>query len=158
MNARANYTQAIRELPAQLETKIKGLTIPQLTTPYVSGEWTIAQNIHHLADTHMICFRRFKLILTSPDFHLTRYNVNAIAQYPDAKDADIAYSLSILRGLHARWTIMLENLSDDEWQKSGHFWNPEKPFYSLEELAESYAGHGQDHLTQIQDVLDAMSN
>ncbi len=156
MKSRADHIEAIRNLPAQLEEKIEGLTVEQLTTSYITDEWTVAQNIHHLADTHMICFRRYKLILTSPEFHLTRYNVNAIAQYPDAKDADIHYSLSILRGLHARWAMMLDNLSEDEWQKEGHLWEPERPQISLESLTQSYAEHGVNHLKQIQDMIDAM--
>lgn len=156
MESRTDHIEAIRNLPAQLQEKIEGLTIEQLTTSYISDEWTVAQNIHHLADTHMICFRRYKLILTSLEFHLTRYDVNAISQYPDAKDADIDYSLSILRGLHARWSMMLDNLSEDEWQKTGHYWNLERPQISLESLTQSYADHGANHLKQIQDMIDAM--
>lgn len=156
METRAEYIDAIRHLPAQLRDKIEGLTVEQLTTPYVEGEWTIAQNIHHLADTHMVCIRRYKLILTSPEFRFARYDVNAIATYPDAKDADIAYSLSILDGLQARWAILLENLSEEEWNKTGIFWDPDIPHYSIERLTGVYAKHGHNHLQQIQDVMDAM--
>ena len=89
METRAEAIDAIRALPAQLREQVKGLSIEQLTTAYNAPEWTVAQNIHHLADTHMVCLRRFKLILTSPRFQFTAYDVNAIAEYPDAKDADI---------------------------------------------------------------------
>ena len=156
METHADYIDAIRNLPSQLREKIKGLSVEQLTTPYVAGEWTIAQNVHHLADTHMVCIRRYKLILTSPEFTFTRYDVNAISAYPDAKDADVEYSLSILDGLHARWAILLENLTDEEWNKTGIFWNPDIPLYSLERLTRVYAEHGHNHLKQIQDVMDAM--
>lgn len=156
METRAEWIEAIRDLPSQLREKVGGLTVEQLTTPYNQGEWTIAQNVHHLADTHMVCIRRFKLILTSPEFHFTRYDVNLIAQYPDAKDADIEYSLKILEGLHARWAILLENMTDDEWQKTGIFWQEDLRNYPLERLARVYAQHGLNHLQQIQDVLDAM--
>ena len=136
METRADIIAVIRNLPAQLREKVSGLTVEQLTTPYNAGEWTVAQNIHHLADTHMVCIRRFKLILTSPEFHFTSYDVNAIAEYPDAKDADIEYSLKILDGLQARWAILLENLNDDEWAKIGFSQSGD---LSIEEIARIYA-------------------
>ncbi len=154
METRADIIAVIRGLPAQLREKVSGLTEEQLTTPYNTGEWTIAQNVHHLADTHMVCIRRFKLILTSPEFHFTPYDVNAIAEYPDAKDADIEHSLKLLDGLQARWAILLENLSDEEWAKIGF---SQRGDLSIEELARIYAQHGLNHLIQIQDVFDCMS-
>lgn len=156
MQTRADYIDAYRKLPAQLREKVQGLSVEQLTTAYNEPEWTIAQNIHHLADTHMVCIRRFKLILTSPSFQFTSYDVNAIAEYPDAKDADIEHSLKILEGLHARWAILLENLSEEQWGKVGRASSPDRPDYNLEELARVYAQHGLNHLQQIQDVLDKM--
>ncbi len=153
METRADIIAVIRSLPAQLREKVSGLTEEQLTTPYNTGEWTIAQNVHHLADTHMVCIRRFKLILTSPEFHFTPYDVNAIAEYPDAKDADIEHSLKLLDGLQARWAILLENLSDEEWAKIGF---SQRGDLSIEELARIYAQHGLNHLIQIQDVFDCM--
>ena len=157
MNTRADCIEAIRDLPSQLREKISGLSAEQLTAPYHAGEWTIAQNIHHLADTHMVCIRRFKLILTSPQFQFMSYDVNAIAEYPDAKDADIEHSLKILEGLQARWAVLLENLSEDEWRRSGSFApGTDRPPASLEDLARVYAQHGLNHLDQIQAVLDRM--
>ena len=154
METRADIIETIRDLPASLREKVRGLSAEQLTTPYNSGEWTIAQNVHHLADTHMVCIRRFKLILTSPEFHFTSYDVNAIAELPDANNADIETSLRILDGLQARWAILLENLSDEEWAKIGH---SQRGDMSLEQLARIYAQHGPNHLQQIQEVIDCMS-
>ncbi len=156
MQSRAESIAAIRALPAQLREKVAGLSDEQLTTAYNAPEWTIAQNIHHLADTHMVCIRRFKLILTSPSFQFTSYDVNAIAEMPDANNADIELSLKILDGLQARWAILLENLSDAEWAKVGRAASPDRPDYSLEDLARLYAGHGINHLQQIQEVLDKL--
>ena len=156
MQSRAEYIDTIRQLPAQLRDQVQGLGREQLTTAYNAPEWTIAQNIHHLADTHMVCLRRFKLILTSPSFQFTAYDVNAIAEYPDAKDADIEHSLKLLEGLQARWAILLENLSEEEWSKVGRAASPDRPDYSLEDLARVYSQHGLNHLTQIQEVMDKM--
>ncbi len=132
------------------------MSAEQLNTAYNAPEWTIAQNIHHLADTHMVCIRRFKLILTSPRFQFTSYDVNALAEMPDAKDADIEHSLKLLEGLQARWAILLENLSDEDWGKVGIGASPDRPDMSLERLAFIYSQHGLNHLQQIQDVLDKM--
>ena len=156
MQSRAEYISAIRQLPAQLRDQVQGLSREQLTTAYNAPEWTIAQNIHHLADTHMVCLRRFKLILTSPSFQFTAYDVNAIAEFPDAKDADIEHSLKLLEGLQARWAILLENLSEEEWGKVGRGASPDRPDYSLEDLARVYSQHGLNHLVQIQEVIDKM--
>ena len=82
--------------------------------------------------------------------------VNAIAEYPDAKDADIELSLKLLEGLQARWAILLENLSEEEWAKRGRAASPDRPDYSLEQLAFAYAQHGLNHLEQIQEVMDCM--
>ena len=156
METRSEAIDAMRKLPAQLREITQGLSIEQLTTAYNAPEWTIAQNIHHLADTHMVCIRRFKLILTSPRFQFTAYDVNALAEYPDAKDADIEHSLKLLEGLQARWAILLENLTEEEWGKVGISASPDRPDMSLERLAFVYAQHGINHLQQIQDVLDKM--
>jgi len=156
METRAEAIDAIRKLPAQLREITQDLSVEQLTTAYNAPEWTIAQNIHHLADTHIVCIRRFKLILTSPRFQFTAYDVNAIAEFPDAKDADIEHSLKLLEGLQARWAILLENLSEEEWGKVGIGSSPDRPDMSLEQLALVYAQHGINHLGQIQDVLDKM--
>ena len=156
METRAEAIQAIRDLPVQLRQQVQALSAEQLTTAYNAPEWTIAQNIHHLADTHMVCLRRFKLILTSPRFQFTAYDVDAIAEYPDAKDANIEHSLRLLEGLQARWAILLENLSEAEWGKVGISSSPDRPDMSLEQLAFAYSQHGINHLRQIQDVLDKM--
>ncbi len=156
MNTRAEYIAAIRGLPARLRAQTQGLSAEQLTTAYNAPEWTIAQNIHHLADTHMVCLRRFKLILTSPSFQFTSYDVNAIAEMPDAKGADIELSLKLLEGLQARWAILLENLSDEDWGKIGRAASPDRADMSLEDLARIYSQHGLNHIQQIQEVLDKM--
>ena len=156
MQSRAEAIDAIRKLPAQLREQVGGLSVEQLTTAYNAPEWTIAQNIHHLADTHMVCLRRFKLILTSPRFQFTAYDVNAIAEYPDAKEADIKHSLKLLEGLQERWAILLENLREEEWGKVGIGSGPDRPDMNLEQLAFAYAQHGINHIQQIQDVLDKM--
>ena len=154
MMDRTQMIEKIRALPDQLAAKVKGLSAEQLTTPYNTGEWTVAQNIHHLADTHMNCFRRFKLILNTDDYTFISLYVDKLAAMPDGNNADIEDSLLILRGLHRRWCILMENMAEADWSRSGT--HPERGAQTLDHLLQVYSQHGENHLQQIQEVLDKM--
>ena len=153
MQTRAEAIDAIRELPAQLRELVAGLSAEQLTTAYNAPEWTIAQNVHHLADSHMMCYRRFKLILTTENLPFINYEQDLFAEMPDARQADVEISLRFLEGMHGRWAIMMDHLSEKEWTKA-QLRNGQP--VSLERMAQLYAQHGRDHLDQIQAVIDAM--
>jgi hypothetical protein len=153
MTNRADLIDSIRALPDQLEKKVEGLNAGQLTTPYNTGEWTVAQNVHHLADSHMNSFVRFKLILTEDRPTLKPYDQETWARQPDANHADISQSLTLLRGLHQRWCALLDNLSEADWSRAGR--HPEVGQITIDDLLVSYADHGEAHLRQIQAVLDA---
>lgn len=154
MSSHAGNIQKIRELPSRLEALVSGLTPEQLTTAYMPNEWTVAQNVHHLADTHMNCFRHFKMILTRDDYQFQPLGPDDWAALPDADNAEIEDSLLILRGLHCRWATLLESLGADQWARFGL--HATRGQVTLEALAQTYAKHGEDHLAQIQSVLDAM--
>lgn len=154
MPTHAENIQKIRDLPGKLEALVSGLNAEQLTTHYVPNEWTVAQNVHHLADTHMNCFRRFKMILTRDDYNFQPLGPDLWAALPDADNAEIGDSLAILGGLHKRWATLMASMSAEQWKRSGL--HATRGALTLEWLAESYAQHGEDHLTQIQSVLDAM--
>lgn len=149
---RAEQIAAIRDLPQQLAELVSGYTAEQLTTPYNAPEWTIAQNVHHLADSHLNSFNRMKIMLTETNPTLRPYDQNAYAELPDSNHADIGTSLTLLQGLHARWVILLENITD--WDISAH--HPETGTVTLGSLLAYYAEHGRGHLKQIQDVIDRM--
>ena len=153
MTNRADLIDSIRALPDQLEKKVEGLNAGQLTTPYNTGEWTVAQNVHHLADSHMNSFVRFKLILTEDRPTLKPYDQETWARQPDANHADISQSLTLLRGLHQRWCALLDNLSEEDWSRGGR--HPEVGQITIDDLLVTYADHGEAHLRQIQAVLDA---
>lgn len=144
----------IRDFVPHLREKIAGLRPEQLTTQYNPPEWTVAQNVHHLVDSHINSYIRFKLILTEENAHIRPYDQVAFAELPDAKDSNIEDSLLILQGLHARWTRMLENISN--WSKAGFHPELKKPI-SLDDLLDIYANHCNAHLKQIQEVMDKMS-
>lgn len=105
----------IRCLPNELEACISGLTEEQLTTHFIEGEWTVAQNVHHLADSHTNSYIRFKLTLAEENPPLKPYDQDVWADMVDATSGDITSSLILLRGLHSRWANLLEGFSDEDW-------------------------------------------
>jgi hypothetical protein len=143
----------IRSLPADLEACISGLTDEQLTTHFLEDEWTVAQNVHHIADSHMNSYIRFKLILAEDHPPLKPYDQDAWADMPDATRAAVSSSLALLHGLHARWTTMLDRLSNEDWSRTGH--HPEHGDQTLDDMLELYARHGHGHIAQITKTLAA---
>lgn len=145
----------IRTFVPRLRALVQGYTAVQLTTPYNAPEWTIAQNIHHLVDSHAMSYIRFKLILTQENPTLPVYSQDNFAKLPDAQIAYLEDSLTILEGLHARWAYMLDHIED--WSRTGYHPEMDRTI-SLDELVMMYADHCEGHLVQIQEVLDAMNN
>jgi hypothetical protein len=150
---RAALIAAVAALPAQLEALVAGLTPAELTTPFLAGEWTVAQNVHHLADSHANAYIRCRLIVTEENPPLRPYKQNAWADLPDASSAEVELSLALLRALHARWVRFWEQLPDDAWPREGA--HPEYGQMSLDRLLRTYAGHGEAHLDQIRRTLAA---
>lgn len=143
----------IRALPGELERLVAGLTAEQLTTHYLPGEWTVAQNVHHLVDSHLNSYVRCKLIATEEQPPLKPYDQDRWATLPDAAQADIGDSLVLLRHLHARWVVFWESLGDQDWSRSGV--HPETGVVTLDDQVRLYAEHGEGHLDQITRTLAA---
>ena len=145
--------EKIEVLPAQLSSLVQNLSQAQLTTAYLAQEWTVAQNVHHLADSHMNSFIRLKLILTEDKPPLKPYDQEAWADLADGNGADIEISLTLLRGLHQRWGKLFRSLDGPAWAQTGM--HPEVGEVTPLDLLASYAQHGEDHLDQIQRTLAA---
>ena len=157
MNKR-ELIEKIRILPDQITKLVEGLSDEDLTTHFLkkadgSDEWTVAQNVHHLAETHMNCYIRCKLIMTEDTPQLWGNNVNLWAEMAEAKSADISASLALLHNLHANWVVFWQSLSGDDWKRMGI--HPRAPECTLEFLIEAYAGHGDEHIDQITRTLAA---
>jgi len=150
---RAALIAAIRRLPDELAALVAPLSSEELTTAYIPGEWTVAQNVHHLLDSHMNSYVRCKLILTEDRPTLRPYDQDAWAALADAGAPDLADSLAALRGLHARWARFWESLPAAAWARAG--FHPENGDVSLATLLVAYAGHGAGHLDQIRRTLAA---
>jgi len=138
----------IKQLPSQLSQEVLHLSDNQLDTPYRPEGWTIRQVVHHLADSSINGFIRFKLALTEENPTIKPYLEQPWAELPDAKNAPIAPSLQLMEGLYVRWLILLENLSEADLQKTFIHPDHEKQFVVVGVIA-LYAWHGKHHLAHI---------
>ena len=143
----------LERLPIQLEHLVTGLTPVRLTTHFLAGEWTVAQNVHHLADSHMNAYLRCKLILTEEDPSLKPYDQDRWATLPDAGDANLSTSLHLLQALHTRWVQFFRTLDGVDWMRAGR--HPEHGAVTLADQLRLYAGHGLAHIDQIRRTLAA---
>lgn len=153
MTDRAQLILALRTYPQRLELALATIPAAALTAHPLPHEWSVAQNVHHLADSHLNAFIRCKLIATEHEPPLKPYDQDAWAAHPDAASADLSASLAILRGLHVRWADFFGALSDADYARIGH--HPEAGIMSLERLLKGYVQHGEDHLDQIARTMAA---
>lgn len=143
----------IRYLPSLLAASVNDLIDAQLDQRSDVDPWTIRQIVHHLSDSHLNAFIRMKLMLTEDRPTLKPYNQDAWAALPDTTSAPIQAALAILEGLHVRWAVLLEHLGDDAWNRSG--FHPENGVITLDDMLESYASHGAEHIAQIKRIRAA---
>jgi len=144
----------IKMLPNNLEFAIQNLDAAQLETPYRPGGWTIQQLVHHVADSHINAYVRFKLGLTEHNPVIKPYDQEAWANLPDAK-LPINISITLLFSLHARWCQLMENMDENQWQRQ--VYHPEREIeISLWELLKSYAWHGKHHTAHILKLRERM--
>ena len=141
------FVDQIAEAPARLRAAIAGLSESQLDTPYRPGGWTVRQLAHHVPDSHINSYTRFRLALTEDVPVIKPYEEKLWAELPDARTLPVEPSLALLENLHARWVPLLRSLSDAEWKRS--FRHPELGLVSLEKNAALYAWHGRHHVAHI---------
>ena len=146
-NSYADYIDQLERFPQRLSSLVTAYDSQTLCATPLAGEWSIAQNVHHLADSHSMAFARSRLILTEHTPPLKPYDQDAWAALPDASQADISASLAILRGVHARWSQLFHQLQPDDWQRYG-LHEVAGPM-SLHDILIGYTAHGDDHIAQI---------
>ncbi len=150
---RAQWIDKIRRLPQQIEYLVSAISPQEVAAQFLAGEWTVAQNVHHLADSHLNSYLRCRLILTEEDPPLKPYDQDLWAALPDAAASDVSPSLQILHGLHSRWVAFWESLPEEAWQRKGiHAVNGPM---TLESILKLYARHGEAHIEQIRRTVAA---
>ncbi len=146
---RGPYLQQLAELPAQLTAAARQVGGERLLLPYRPGGWTGRQVIHHVADSHLNCYCRFRLALTEDNPTIRPYNETAWAELPDVPATPITVSLSLLESLHSRWLTLLHHLGEAQWQRT--FYHPGyQTTQTLEQALVNYAWHGRHHLAHLQ--------
>lgn len=138
---------AIESFPSRFEAVAKSLTPKQLDTAYREGGWTARQVIHHVSDSHINAFIRFKWSLTEDTPLIKAYDEKQWALTPEVS-ADPSLSIALLKALHAKWVVLLKALSENDLKKE--FTHPEtKKNVRLDRLIATYAWHGDHHLGHL---------
>ena len=146
-SSRSDNINTIANLPANITTAVAGLTDEQPDTPYREGGWTLRQTVHHVADSHINSFCRFKLALTEYETPTIRpYYEDRWAELADSK-LPVDVSLAIIVGVHTRWTELLQNMSDADYTRE--FTHPETGNWTLESVLGLYAWHSRHHTAHI---------
>jgi hypothetical protein len=148
------FIDQISDAPARLRAAMAGLADAQLDTPYRPGGWTVRQLAHHVPDSHINSYVRFRLALTEDEPVIKPYEESRWAELPDARTAPVEVSLALLENLHARWVPLLRSLSGADWKRS--FRHPELGLVSLENNAALYAWHGRHHVAHITALRERM--
>jgi len=149
------FLDEIAQAPVKLRTAVKGLSDQQLDTPYRPGGWTVRQVIHHVPDSHMNSYVRFKLALTENEPTIKTYAEDRWAELSDSKATPIEVSLTLLESLHDRWVRLLRSLSPEDWKKT--FRHPDLGPMTLEKTLALYAWHGRHHVAHITELRKQMS-
>ena len=156
INQKVEWMADIKFLPNQLEAAVLNLDESQLLTPYRDGGWTIQQVVHHVADSHMNAYIRFKLGLTEGNPSIKPYNEKLWADFSDVHKLPINISLTLLHALHQRWFEALKYITDDEWNNRTVFHPEYKKTMRLWYLLGMYSWHGKHHVAHITSLKERM--
>jgi hypothetical protein len=141
------FLNDIEQAPTHLRSVLKGLSETQLNTPYRPDGWTVRQVAHHVPDSHLNAYLRFKLALTEDEPTIKPYAEDRWAQLPDTQSTPVEVSLALLDSLHDRWVRLLRSLKPEDWKRT--FRHPELGVVSLEKNLALYAWHGRHHAAHI---------
>ena len=154
-DGRQKLVDDISRAPAEMRAAVKGLSDVQLDTPYRPGGWTVRQVVHHVADSHMNAYIRFKLALTEAEPTIKPYEQQLWAELADTKSTPVEVSLALLDSLHDRWVRLLRSFQPEDWKRT--FRHPEMGTVSLEKNLALYAWHGKHHAAHITELRKRMS-
>ncbi len=149
--ARAACIDAIARTPSAMRKLVEGLSGADLERRYREGGWTIRQVVHHVSDSHMHAYVRFKFALSEEAPRIRAYDEKRWAEFPDVDDVPVGVSLDLLDALHRRWVSTLRALSGEDFLKT--YIHPELGTISLYGALGQYAWHGPHHTAHIQLAL-----
>lgn len=152
---RERYIEEIAAAPAQLRVAVADLTAEQLATPYRPDGWTVRQVVHHLADSHLNSYVRFKLALTEDEPTIKPYEEALWAALSDGRDAPVELSLDLLAALHERWVMLLKSLTPADFART--FRHPDMGAVALNQNVGLYAWHGRHHIAHITALRERMN-
>lgn len=145
------WVDDIAALPGAFRSALADVPAEALDTPYRPGGWTLRQVIHHVPDSHLNAFIRFKWALTEDEPTIKPYDEKAWATLPDVEATPVRTSLDMLDALHARWALLLRRLGEADWART--LQHPESGRQRLDVLAGHYAWHGRHHLAHVTTAL-----
>jgi uncharacterized damage-inducible protein DinB len=147
---RSRAIQEIAATPEKLRAAVKGLDAAQLDTPYREGGWTVRQVVHHVADSHMNSYVRFRLALTETEPTIKPYEESAWAKLEDAAHAPIEVSLRLIEPLHERWVRLLRSMKPEQFSRT--FRHPEHGARTIDWMLFLYEWHGKHHTAHITEL------
>jgi hypothetical protein len=144
---RLAYLERVAAAPVKLRMVVSDLSAEQLDTRYRDGGWTVRQVIHHVPDSHMNSYVRFKLALTETEPTIKPYDEGGWASLGDTPSTPVETSLCLLECLHERWVNLMRSMSEAEWART--FRHPALGLITLEKNLALYAWHGDHHVEHI---------
>lgn len=151
---RGRLIEQIAAAPARLREAVSDLSPEQLDTPYRPEGWTVRQVAHHVPDSHLNAYVRFKWTLTETDPAIKTYEESEWAKLEDARATPVPVSLDLLEALHRRWVVLLRSLEDRDFARTLR--HPESGPMNLDHLLAMYAWHGRHHVAHITSLSDRM--
>ncbi|HTV64727.1 MAG TPA: putative metal-dependent hydrolase [Bryocella sp.] len=154
VNDRAGYIDVLAKLPGKLRGSVQDLRPEQLDTPYRPEGWTVRQVVHHVPDSHMNAYVRFKLALTEEQPAIKPYKEAEWAKLPDSSITPIEVSLHLLAALHARWVDVLKAMHASDFGRT--MMHPEHGVLTLDRMLAMYAWHSEHHLAHITSLRERL--
>jgi uncharacterized damage-inducible protein DinB len=144
----------IEATPVRLRAAVQGLSPQQLDTPYRPGGWTVRQVVHHVPDSHLNAYTRFKLALTEDEPTIKPYDEARWAELADVRTAPLGVSFRLLEALHQRWVLLLRSLRPEDFRRTLR--HPERGVMNLDQTLCYYAWHGRHHVAHISSLRERM--
>jgi uncharacterized damage-inducible protein DinB len=151
---RNRHIDQISGLPARMRQAVAELKEDQFNAPYRDGGWTVRQVVHHVPDSHLNAYIRFKWAITEDAPTIKSYDQAAWAALKDSQLTPVDVSLALLEALHSRWTVLLRSFKADDFQRT--FNHPESGPHDLDWLLSLYSWHGNHHVAHITNLRERM--